>query len=210
MANTLELERLSDSTIHSVILEFDPEVPSVYRKCVETLENLEQRIGSAGIGSSEKSVLLVRVKSQLALMAFEMNNHSEAERLATEVLCRASAKDPSFSFAVLIKTQSLHALERHDEEVRAGIESAGSDGFDGHALVYLLAELARRHPESMEWKVDLISRVKSYVSESPDLVKHIPNTLSPEEAPREYVLAVADAIRQLSLEKTARILGEIS
>jgi hypothetical protein len=208
MKSTLELEQLTDSTIHSVILGFDPEVPETYRECVKVLEDLQRRIESSTVELSTKNSLLIRVKSHLALMASEVENHVEADQLATEVLGYASVNDPNFSFSVLIKTQALHALGRHEEEVRLGLEYAGSEGLYGHSLVYLLAELARRHPESIEWKSSLISRVKSYVSESPGLASRIRGAFSPEENPREYVLAVADTVRQISREKTARIFGD--
>lgn len=89
MTELPELERLTDEAIHSAIFDFDPDISETYDECGQALRDLERRIESDLEESFAKSSLLIRLKSHLALMASEMNNHSEAERLAAEVLMRA-------------------------------------------------------------------------------------------------------------------------
>jgi hypothetical protein len=209
MTNLSRLERLADETFHSVILEFDPGAPATYRKCVKTLEELERRIESSMVKSVAKRSLLVRVRTHLALMASEVSDHAEAERLTANVLEFASVDHPDFALNILIRTQTLHSLGRHEEESTEGLKYAESEGVTGHTLVYLLVELARRHPESIEWKDSLISRVKTYVSESPELAERLQHFPLSEKTQREYILAVNDANRRINFERTARILGEV-
>lgn len=208
MKDVIELERLVDSVIHSVILTFDPEVPETYARCVEILDDLARKIEAFEMETSQKNGFLIRVRAHLASMALDVGDHSGAELLATDVLRRSSVEDPNFSLAILIKVEALHSLGRHDEEVCFGLEYADSEGMDGHALVSLLSRLTRHHAESMKWKASLIARIVSYVARSPFLADRIQAASPPSEDPGSYVLAVADALRQISREETERILGE--
>jgi hypothetical protein len=210
MSPLSNLERLVDETFHSVILEFDPRNPSSYRKCVETLEKLDERIESSTEEIDTKRSFLVRVRSHLALMASEASNHVDAERLTANVLKLASLDDPDFALAVSIRTKTLHSLGRHDQEITEGLLYAESEGVAGQALVHLLAQLARRHPECMERIGSIMPRVEAYVSNSPELSERIGQLSLSEEDPGSYILGVAALIREISLEMMARALQEPS
>lgn len=208
MTHALELENLVDTTFHSVILEFEPKVPDTYRRCVRTLEDLERRVEASKVTEDAKRSHVVSIRSHLALMASEMEDHVEAERLTANVLELASIDGPGFALAVLIRTKSLHSLGRHEEELAEGYKYAESPGVAGQALLYLLAELAKRHPERMEWRASMLPRVQAYVAESPELRERMQSLRISEQNLNDYILAVHEIDRQITREKTARILGE--
>jgi ribosomal protein S15P/S13E len=208
MSDHSKIDSLVEETIHSVIIDFDPDVPDSYRRSTETLQNLEHHVETSAADAASKRSLWVRIRTHLALMAYEVEDNARAERLASAVLALASPEDPDFSTAALIRIKSLHSLGSHDEEIAEGLKHAETEVFAGHSLVYLLAYLARCHPKSIDWKDSLIARVKAYVRESPELAQRIERAPISEENPEEYILGVYDIARAINFEMTARVLGE--
>jgi len=208
MTRRSSLARLADDTFHSVILQFDAGVPETYHSCVRLLRDLERKVSQARLDRATKRSLLARVRTHLALLASETGDHHEADRLTANVLRFAASDDPNFALAVLLRTQTLHSLGRHEEEIADGLRYADFAALAGSTLVYLLAELARRHPDMMQWKEAVVMRVKEYFEESREIAELSRDVPSPEVNPRDYVLHVEDLMRKAGQKRTAQLLAE--
>lgn len=210
MSNDQGIEQIVDGAIHDAIVNFDPELRESYRTYTETFLSLVHKVESARTSLASRGSLIARLKSHLAIMAFEVGDHSEAEKLTADVLELISSVDTDFTAVALIRIKSLHLLGRHEEEIAEALKYAESEAFQGHALVHLLAKLARDHPQSIKWRESLISRVKTYVIESPSLAQLLESAHFSTSDPEEYFVTVADIIRMISLEESARALGGTS
>ena len=200
------LERLVEESLHSVILECATDLPSVYSKCVESLHNLEKAVEASSVPLGVMHSHVVRIRTHLALMASEVGDYGEAERLATNVSLLASKESPDFALAASIRVSALHCLGRHQEEVRTALEYIEGGVLKESLLIYVLGKLARHHGEMITWTSSLVSLLKAYVSESPELARRLQDPNQSVEDPMGYAIAVAEVAQQINREETERAL----
>jgi|GEM_PF-3888960 len=208
MTHPSDIERIVEEAIHSVIVVFDPNYSISYRDCAEVLRLLAEKISLAPCAPALRNKLMVRTKAQLASLAYEVGDNAAAERTTAEILALASPEEPDFLAMVMIRVKALHALGRHEEEIADVLRYACREKMDGHGLVHLLAYVVKRHPGKVELDEALLTRVRAFVRDSSELARRLSLQGLDEGDPGEYVLAVAQAAREINLEMTAEILGE--
>ena len=198
-----DIYQLVDETIHRALLEFDPGASGSYQLWGKVLSDLEDKIENFTLEPVTKNSLLVRIRSQLALMASMADNHADVERSTASILAAASPEEPSLFLAVLLRIKSLHQLGKHAQEIDEALKYVQLDKFPGQSLLHLLSELARDHPGEIAWSRDLFSRIEEYVREVPGLADEIAASGLSESDPEEYIVGVKKIDQRLNWTRLA-------
>lgn len=140
----MDLERLVDQTVDSVIRGFRAEDPGSYDRWDKELERVENLLRGSEFSSAP--FLLSSVVAERIRIASEARLYGLVVDLSDHYLNEFGVSAPSFSLVVSWRSEALHALDRHGEEIREGLDAARKPELDGGEYIYLLSSLGARHP----------------------------------------------------------------
>lgn len=157
----MSLKRLVEGVIDSSVRQFDPQKTQSYDHWDRELGAVESRILQSATEADRS--LLADVRAERIRIAFEAQRLDVVLSRTEDFMRDFSIADPNSSVVGLFRIHALHAVGDHEAEIRDGLRLAAEPTFIGGEYIYLLANLAARHPGSLQADKALWQKLRTSV-----------------------------------------------
>ncbi len=202
------LNDLVERAIASAMRPADPDDTSATRDCDNELQRIETLLASTAAGPEDFG-LLSHVRATRIFLAARLGD-AEAVIRQSEGFLASSPTSGLDTFNVQIfRMRALHAVGRHDVEIRAALDLAGSASLGAEDFVLLLEGLAQRHPGCFNSSSFLFDRMERTLEQL--TIAGCANLPQADQIPINFervALDAARALRRLNEARTEALLDE--
>lgn len=200
-----DLERLVEINLDHVIRNFDPGSSESYRRCDVGLQELERRLGDLQVDSSH---LLARVLAQRISLASAAGETGLVLKVGARFLHSYEPSLPSYSVVAPLYARALHMAGEHEQESSFVYNLVRLSEVRGSDFLYLLENLARRHPGSLSDQITLLPKLKEEIeSLREESCQSLPETSGQLIDLEQLVLAAAAELRRANRARAEALLS---
>jgi|SRR5215217_5487186 len=201
-----DLKALVEQTVDATIRSFNPDDLQSYDHWDAELRRLEDLLVEATF-LPEQQIFLALVRAQRIGMAYDLGKVDLVLEQSTQFVRSFPASFPSFFLVATLRARALHITGAHEEELEEILRLVMKPEIHGSEFIFLLENLAKRHPGSLPSDELLAAKMREAISA---LREQGYDILSPgdvfESQLEQTALRVASEIRQENQAKAEDLL----
>jgi len=201
------LDEIVDDVVGSAFKAFVPGDRGAFEKCDSELLEAEDLIIS-NVERPGARELLAQILSTRIWLAAEMGDAEAVLDKSEGFLKEFSSASLSYFNVLSLRLRSLHALDRHGDELREALEFAKDENIHGDLFIVLLEGIATRHPGSIGENAFLREKIERSLIELRMSGYSLPECAGEDLNLEHLVFAAAADLRLINQKRSMSLLAE--